>query len=496
LILDFQADREKDRMITEVGEGVRKMGVKIGKPILVSGIGITLVLGLWETFNSKLTEIGEWGMLGAIAVGAGFWFCRRPTLTFKVTRPTPLSREKVEEAIAQTYAIISYLEQEAPEQDLSPLQQEIQALTAGFDRQTLQVAITGARKTGKTTLQQRLEAQNFGETISFVETESLLSIASSETEQKALASDLVLYLLNGDLTDSEWQILQTFARLHQRSILLLGKQDRLPPEEKAEILLALQKRLQDILPADDILAIAAAPDALKVRQHQADGEVKEWTERRDSEIGDLVTHLTHILDNERDELIWGTIWRQAQRVKERGQDLLNQSRRTKAVPIIEQYQWISAATAFANPVAALDLVSAVAINGQMLVDLGGIYQQKLSLSGARATAETIGKLMVQLGVVEVTTQAIGTILKGNAITYLAGGTVQGISAAYLTRLAGLSLIEYFQEQDIVSRSAEDLNWDRLGRKIKQLFEQNQRIAFLQDFVKQSIPRLSESKVAS
>jgi hypothetical protein len=119
LILDFQADREKDRMITEVGEGVRKMGVKIGKPILVSGIGITLVLGLWETFNSKLTEIGEWGMLGAIAVGAGFWFCRRPTLTFKVTRPTPLSREKVEEAIAQTYAIISYLEQEAPEQDSS-----------------------------------------------------------------------------------------------------------------------------------------------------------------------------------------------------------------------------------------------------------------------------------------------------------------------------------------------------------------------------------------
>ncbi len=84
----------------------------------------------------------------------------------------------------------------------------------------------------------------------------------------------------------------------------------------------------------------------------------------------------------------------------------------------------------------------------MLVDLGAIYQQKMSLEQAKTAMATLGKMMVQLGMVEVTTQALGTILKGNAITYIAGGTVQGIGAAYLTRLAGLTLIEYFQEQEI------------------------------------------------
>ncbi|MCE6984245.1 DUF697 domain-containing protein, partial [Pseudomonas frederiksbergensis] len=80
----------------------------------------------------------------------------------------------------------------------------------------------------------------------------------------------------------------------------------------------------------------------------------------------------------------------------------------------------------------------------------------------------------------VTSQALGRILKGNAISYIAGGTVQGIGAAYLTRLAGLSLVEYFQEQEINEQLNNDWNWTSLQNKVKQVWEQNQRLAFLQD----------------
>jgi uncharacterized protein len=48
------------------------MTAKFGKPILVSGLGITIVLGVWEAFHSRLAEVGEWGMVGAIALGADF----------------------------------------------------------------------------------------------------------------------------------------------------------------------------------------------------------------------------------------------------------------------------------------------------------------------------------------------------------------------------------------------------------------------------------------
>jgi hypothetical protein len=67
--------------------------------------------------------------------------------------------------------------------------------------------------------------------------------------------------------------------------------------------------------------------------------------------------------------------------------------------------------------------------------------------------------------------------------------VQGVSAAYLTRLAGLSLIEYFQEQEVSEATGQGFNLERLGQKLQAVFQQNQRTAFLQGFVKQVVGRL-------
>ncbi len=92
--------------------------------------------------------------------------------------------------------------------------------------------------------------------------------------------------------------------------------------------------------------------------------------------------------------------------------------------------------------------------------------------------------MVQLGLVELSTQTIGSILKSHGLTYVAGGAVQGVSAAYLTRLAGLSLMAYFQEQQLDSSCGEGFNFAKLGEKLQAVFQSNQRQAFLQGFVKQ------------
>ncbi len=106
----------------------------------------------------------------------------------------------------------------------------------------------------------------------------------------------------------------------------------------------------------------------------------------------------------------------------------------RATPVIEQYQWIAAAAAFANPVPALDILATAAINAQMVMDLGNVYQQKFSLEQAQTVAGAMGSLMLKLGLVELSTKAVSTVLKSNAITFVAGGVVQGVSAAYLTLL--------------------------------------------------------------
>jgi uncharacterized protein (DUF697 family) len=203
----------------------------------------------------------------------------------------------------------------------------------------------------------------------------------------------------------------------------------------------------------------------------------------------LCDRLGHILSTEKETLVLATTLRTANALKAEIKTLLNQVRRDRAMPMIEQSQWIAGAAAFANPVPALDLLSTGAVTGQLVVDLGKIYQQKFSLQQGQAIATTLAEQMVKLGLVELSTQTITSILKSNAITFVAGGAVQGISAAYLTRLAGLSLVEYFQAQELTGDLSSDDNLQQLSHKIKKVFEQNQRVAFLQSFVQKAANRL-------
>ena len=290
--------------------------------------------------------------------------------------------------------------------------------------------------------------------------------------------------------DSQWQIVRQLRESRQRVLLVFNKQDQYTPEERIYIYKQLQQRVAEVITPEDIVSIATVPNAVKVLQQQKDGSVKEWMERPEAEIDSLTKRLTTIFTQEQEQILLGTTWREAIKLKQQAKTILNEVRRDRALPIIEQYQWIAVGAAFANPVAALDLLATAAVTGQMLVDLSGIYQQKFSLEQGQTAASTLGKLMVQLGLVELSTQAIAGILKSNAFTYAAGGALQGISAAYLTRIAGLSLVAYFQEQEAILDTKEGFNLERLTAKLKQVFQDNQRKAFLQGFVKQGIARFS------
>lgn len=247
-----------------------------------------------------------------------------------------------------------------------------------------------------------------------------------------------------------------------------------------------------MLGAENVIGIAAAPSPVKVRQHQADGSAQEWMEQQAPDTKQLTQQLAQILAQSGQQLVWATTRRVAVDLKAEAKSVLNGVRRDRTLPVIEQYQWIAAAAAFANPVPALDILATAAINAQLVMELGGIYQQKFSLQQAQAVAGTMGSLMIKLGLVELSTKTISTVLKSNAITFVAGGVVQGLSAAYLTRLAGLSLIEYFQQQEAATNSETGLNLDKLGQTLQNVFQQNQQMAFMQAFVKQGVERLLPS----
>ncbi|MFN9560704.1 MAG: YcjF family protein, partial [Dolichospermum sp.] len=254
--------------------------------------------------------------------------------------------------------------------------------------------------------------------------------------------------------------------------------------ERATVLQSLKQRL-----GVNVVGTAACPVAVKVRKHQEDGSFQEWIEQPMPDIQQLTQQLGAIIEQQGEQLVCNTTHRQVLLLKSQAKNCLNGLRCDRSVPIIEQYQWIAAAANFANPVPGLDLLATAAINAQMVIDLGNIYQQKISWEQGQQIARTMGSLMLKLGLVELSTKAVTGILKTNVATFVAGGMVEGVSAAYLTRVAGLSLIEYFQEQEIALESGDALNLEKLRQVLPTVFQQNQKMAILEAFVKQGVKRL-------
>ncbi|MGB3239657.1 MAG: DUF697 domain-containing protein [Geitlerinemataceae cyanobacterium] len=478
------------------------------RPILVGGLGLSVAFALWEGLDkSGAGELGEWGLLGLLAVGTGAWLFKPRAPELDLTPlPATIDRAASLLAISRTKAVLSQLEAEIANSNgdnteanrhLESLTQQLDALTPALDRQSVSIAVAGGQAVGKTALIEVLKSSDLGQNlqVSFVEVPALFTRDAADADSTLYTADLVLFVVAGDITDPEFDAVQQCIDARQRVVVVWNKQDRCLSSDRPDMLQQIRSRLKSLLNSEDAIAIAAAPSPIKVMRHQADNTVQESLEPQSADISALTARLSPVLATETPQLICASVLRSAEALKQDAKNYLNQIRLDRSLPIITQYQWVSAAAAIANPFPALDLLATAAANAQMIVDLGNIYQQKVSLDKAKVAAANLGELLLKLGLVELSTQTVSAILKTNAVTYLAGGAVQGISAAYLTRIVGLSLIEYFQQQDIEIAEAKSWNWDTFGAILKQVFQQNQRADFARSFVKQAIDRLSPKLVS-
>jgi uncharacterized protein len=167
---------------------------------------------------------------------------------------------------------------------------------------------------------------------------------------------------------------------------------------------------------------------------------------------------------------------------------LNEVRRDRAVPMVEHYQWIAAGTTFANPLPSLDMVATAVITGKLVQELSTLYGVRLSLQNAQDIAAVMVKTLIQMGGVEVTTQLLAQVLKANLATFVVGGLVQGVSAAYFTRIAGHTLIECFAQQPFEEKGF-SLDGAKVTQAIQQVLQQHQRLDLLKDLVTQAKQRL-------
>jgi small GTP-binding protein len=392
---------------------------------------------------------------------------------------------------------------------------ELAAIRADGVRRRFHVVVFGTGSAGKTSLINALLGQHVGRTeavmgttrhgeqhtqvIEGVEGTVLLTdtpgiseigqagaMREGEARDLATRADLLLFVVDHDLIRSEHEPLVALARQGKRSIVIFNKQDRFTDADRAAVLDKLRERLAGVVAAQDVVAVSADPRPIPVRIRRPDGTTETVDEPQPPEITALQDRIAVILKREGEALRAGNLLLRAHLLSRKAQDQLGLERDRRAQAVIDKFQWITAATVFANPIPALDLLANGAVQFQMVSELAGVYGVEVSTAHVKMIAAQMVQTLLKLGIVEAATSLIAGLFKSSLVGYAAGGAVQGVSMAYLTHISGHAFREYF---------ARGQSWGDGGMQaalIRQ-FDLNSRAEFLQEFAKQAVQRIS-SKV--
>lgn len=419
-------------------------------------------------------------------------------------RPKPKVPEAKTEAATETLRAVrkqvKQIQDEVTRQALLSRSREIEA---NLSRGNLQVVVFGTGSAGKTSLVNGLMGRMVGQVnapmgttevgetynlqlkglereILITDTPGILEAGIAGTEREQLArqlateADLLLFVVDNDLRKSEYEPLRALAEIGKRSILVLNKTDLYTDEDKEKILARLRERVRGFIASSDIVAIAANPKPVKLEN----GEILQ----AEPDVMPLIRRLAIVLRAEGDDLMADNILLQSQRLGEEARKLIDAQRRRQAEKVVERFQWIGAGVIAVTPLPVVDLLATAAVNAQMVVEIGKIYGCDLNMERGRELALSLGKTLASLGIVKGAIQLLSTALQLNLATYLVGKAIQGVTAAYLTRIAGKSFIEYFRQ---------DQDWGDGGitEVVQRQFQLNKRDEFVKAFVQEAIAKV-------
>ncbi len=147
------------------------------------------------------------------------------------------------------------------------------------------------------------------------------------------------------------------------------------------------------------------------------------------------------LGRESARLPQATLRRSLESLHQAWQADLERLRRVQWRQLQQRTQWLVAAGVLVTPSLSLDLLVVTVANGLMLREMARLWDCPWTLEQLRAAATLVGQAALGLGVVEWSSQAVCAAFKLHGSTWLVGGTLQALSAAYLTRVIGHAMAD-------------------------------------------------------
>ncbi|WP_017324643.1 YcjF family protein [Synechococcus sp. PCC 7336] len=497
--------------------------LKLAIYLALFGIFVGLLVWLIRTFLDLIYAVRftPWltyilvGILAAILLGclaAAGYFLIVLTRSPQSAQSSP-SQKKLPESASEKQAAtrdrLAAVQQQLHQIEDEVAREAIAAKAAAIDRnlanQRLKLAIFGTGSAGKTSVLNALLGKTVGtvgaelgtttasalhrwqlpgiaDPIDILDSPGILEIGAAgldregEAKAQAAAADLLLFIVDGDLTQSEYEPLMALAELGKRSLLVLNKADRYTESEQAQLLAQLRERVQGTIAFEDVILAAAHPQPIVVagQSYAVEPKLKELKQR-----------IHQVLLAEGRSLVLDNALLQSEQLSAEARRILGQQMEKEAEKVVERFQWIVTAAVFANPLPVVDLLAAAAINAQMVVEIGGVYGCKLNLARGKELAYSLAKTLAGMGLIEgsiqLMTGVMAAIAEVTPIGFLVTAPIQAASAGYLTRIAGRSFIEYFKR---------DGSWGAEGIEtiVEQQVQRAEREKWLEPFVKDTVRR--------
>jgi GTP-binding protein Era len=300
-------------------------------------------------------------------------------------------------------------------------------------------------------------------------------------------SDLVIFVLDSDITDTELHALRTLLAQGRPVLLALNKSDLFTSDEKAALLQSIRDKTDGMVEPAHILAVAAQPRPQIVVEVDENGDETECERQREPDVEKLRLRLWDILDAEGKTLAALNASLFAADLSDQVGRRILAARHEIGEKLVRTYCVGKGIAVAFNPVPVADLFAAAFIDVGMVVHLSRVYDLPLSQKEAGSLVKVIvaesAALMGTVWALHFVSSALKVGTAGLSTIVTAGA--QGAIAYYSTYVVGQVASKYL---------GQGKSWGEGGPKhvVKQILNSLDRDTVLSDARREIQTRLGLS----
>jgi small GTP-binding protein len=265
--------------------------------------------------------------------------------------------------------------------------------------------------------------------------------------EAAQQADLILFVTDSDLNETEFSALSSLAQVNKPVILVFNKIDLYSREQRERLMEVLRdERLDGVLQPENVIPVAADPREVEYVVEAPDGSTRTEWRKPDPDVTGIKTRILEVLEKDGLALLALNAAMYAADKSDRVAAIRVQVRSNLAARTVWTYAVVKSVAVGINNIPVADVVGGSAVDAAMIVTLAHIYGIEMSWTNARKLITAIAQAAGWVVLSELTTHLASWALKTATLGFgfLLTALPQGAAAGYGSYIVGQAARYYFE----------------------------------------------------